>query len=271
MKDIWAAVGAAAWGCCALADLPMDRGARRRAEALCPGGAGVLAAAFPYYAGERPGNLSRYARGMDYHAALGRRLERAARLLAERYPGRRLVPGVDDSPLPEREAARLAGIGILGDHGLIILPPYGSWIFLGTLLTDLPLPSAAEPSPGCHHCGACRRACPGRSLGADGRVDQSRCLSALTQRNGPLEPEQARLVEAHELIWGCDRCQTVCPYNRQAAETSLPEFREGLICSLEAGDVAGLTRRQLVEKYPLRAFTWRGPGPLRRNLEGRRG
>mgnify|MGYP005947562589 CR=1 FL=1 len=274
MLDKWfAAAGAAAWGGVAFRRLLpfLSTGAREKVETLCPAPETVLVAAFPYYAGERPGNLSLYARGEDYHRVVTRRLNTVCDALRRKYPEESFVPAADNPPLPEREAARLAGIGILGDHGLIILPPYGSWIFLGTLLTDLPLPSAAEPSPGCHHCGACRRACPGRALGADGRVDQSRCLSALTQRNGPLEPEQARLVEAHELIWGCDRCQTVCPYNRQAAETSLPEFREGLICSLEAGDVAGLTRRQLVEKYPLRAFTWRGPGPLRRNLEGRRG
>ena len=101
---------------------------------------------------------------------------------------------------------------------------------------------------------------------ADG-VRTDRCLSHLTQKTGELTPEEAALLSAHPLIWGCDVCQQVCPYNRAAPVTPLPEFRDDLVPALTLPDVAGQTRRQFLERYPGRAFTWRGPGPLQRNLE----
>ena len=104
------------------------------------------------------------------------------------------------------------------------------------------------------------------ALEADG-VRTDRCLSHLTQKKGELTPEEAALLSAHPLIWGCDVCQQVCPYNRAAPVTPLPEFRDDLVPALTLPDVAGQTRRQFLERYPGRAFTWRGPGPLQRNLE----
>lgn len=124
-------------------------GARQKTETLWSPPAGVFVAAFPYFTSSHPstGNLSLYARGEDYHRVLLRRLTWAAEQLAQRYPDHHFVPGSDASPLDERQCARLAGLGILGRHGLLILPPYGSWVFLGTILTDLELPSAPDPAP----------------------------------------------------------------------------------------------------------------------------
>jgi epoxyqueuosine reductase len=265
LDDIFSAAGAAGWGCCAYGDLTMGEEARAKAESLCPFPAGVFVAAFPYDAGPLPGNLSRYARGQDYHQVVTGRLEQVCAALRAIWPERRFVPGADNSPLPERECARLAGLGIQGNHGLVILPPYGSWIFLGTILTDLPLSSADTPSKSCLNCGACGAICPGGALRSS-PFDESKCLSALTQKKGELTEEERRLVAAHPLIWGCDLCQQVCPYNREAKTSPLPEFRDRLICSLSPSDVEGLTNRQFRDAFAGRAFTWRGPGPLRRNL-----
>ena len=262
------AAGAAGWGHTAYERLlpAMSREERERAEALCPGAQSVLAAAFPYYAGAGPGNLSLYARGRDYHLVLTEALATVCHMLEEKYGPHRFVPGADNSPLPEREAARLAGLGRIGRHGLVILPPYGSWIFLGTTLTDLAfsLPPAA-PSGGCMGCGRCVSACPGGALRGDS-FDPERCLSHLTQKKGELPPEQAALVAAHPLVWGCDVCQLVCPHNAGAAQTALAPFREGLLHSLTGAAVEGLTNRQFREAYGERAFAWRGPAVLRRNL-----
>ena len=265
---LWSQVGAAAWGTCAYADLRphMNEHAQAKAEGLCPAPAGVYVAIFPYYAGDAPGNLSRYARGENYHTALSRRLEQAAEGLTSAFPFHKFVPLVDNSPLPEGVAAGLAGLGLRGQNGLTILPPYGTWIFLGAILTDQPLTSAERPSPPCVQCGACVAACPGKALGPNG-LDPSKCLSDLTQRKGELTPEEEEQLRRHPLVWGCDICQEVCPYNRDVPTTPLPEFRTGLLSTLSSSDVENFTRRQFEAAFPDRAFTWRGPGVLERNLK----
>ena len=265
---LWRQAGAAAWGTCTYTGLlpHMDAHARAKAEGLCPDPAGVYVAAFPYYAGEIPGNLSRYARGEDYHTALTRRLAPVCAALEAAHPFHKFVPLVDNSPLPEREAAHLAGLGLRGKNGLTILPPWGSWLFLATVLTDLPLPSAPTPSPDCMGCGACLAACPGKALGPNW-FDISKCLSELTQRKGELTREEEERLRRHPLVWGCDICQEVCPYNRDVPTTPLPEFRTGLLSTLSSSDVENFTRRQFEAAFPDRAFTWRGPGVLERNLK----
>ena len=148
--DAWfAAAGAAAWGTCAYEDVRphMDAPALARAEALCPAPAGIYVAAFPYFPGEAPGNLSLYARGEDYHAAVARRLDQVCAALRPAHPGRCFAPLVDNSPLPEQLCAALAGLGLRGRNTLTILPPWGTWLFLGAILTDLPLESAPVPAP----------------------------------------------------------------------------------------------------------------------------
>lgn len=269
MDSLFLSAGAAAWGAVGFGGLApfMGPDALARVEALCPRPTGVFAAAFPYYAGEAPGSLSRYARGLDYHEVVVDRLEQVCARLRERWPQNRFVPSADNSPIPERPAALLAGLGVLGENGLVLTKPWGSYVFLGTILTDLDYPwPSPRPIQPCIRCGKCTAACPGGAI-AGGNVDQERCLSHLTQKKGALDPEQEALVARHSLIWGCDLCQRVCPYNRDVPLTPLPEFREDLICSLEPEDLEGLTNRQFKEKYPHRAFTWRGPEVLRRNLQ----
>lgn len=272
LDKLFAAAGAAAWGGVAFRRLLpfLSTDALEKVETLCPRPRTVLAAAFPYFAGERPGNLSLYARGEDYHAVVVRRLNTVCEALAEQYPGESFFPSSDNSPLPEREAAWLAGIGLRGASGLLILPPYGTYVFLGTILTGaaLELPERS-PAPDCPRCGACRAACPAGAMG-EGGPDVSRCLSELTQKKGALTGEETARLKAHPLIWGCDFCQRACPFNAAPALSPLPEFSTDLVDSLENADLEGLTNRTFREKYGGRAFAWRGPGPLRRNLELKR-
>lgn len=269
LNEAFAAAGAAAWGGLPFSELAADMTAEavQKAEELCPTPKTVLVAAFPYYAGEREGNLSLYARGLDYHTVVTGRLNTICNFLSEKYENSRFLPGADNSPLPERQAAWRCGVGLRGKNGLVIVPPYGSYVFLGTILTDaeLDLPEHT-PAPDCIGCGKCLSACPGGALGERG-VEVSRCLSELTQKKGALTAEEASLLKAHPLIWGCDRCQQVCPYNSAPALSPLPEFREGLVDSLAPADLEGLTNRTFRAKYGDRSFAWRGPAPLRRNLE----
>lgn len=275
LDKAFAAAGAAAWGGLPFSELAADMApeAIRKAEQLCPNPETVLVAAFPYYAGERAGNLSLYARGLDYHAVVTSRLNTVCSFLKKKYENSLFLPAADNSPLPERQAAWRCGVGLRGKNGLVILPPYGTYVFLGTILTDavLELPPRS-PSPDCIGCGKCLAACPGGALGESG-VDLSRCLSELTQKKGELTAEEETLLKAHPLIWGCDGCQRACPYNAAPALSPLPEFWEGLVDTLTGADLEGLTNRTFREKYGDRSFAWRGPAPLRRNLElrGRQG
>ena len=155
---------------------------------------------------------------------------------------------------------------MIGRHGLVILPPYGTYVFLGTILTGAALDVPERPAaPDCPGCGACRAACPAGALG-EGGPDVSRCLSELTQKKGALTEEEAARLRVHPLIWGCDFCQRACPYNAAPAHSPLPEFSTSLVDALENSDLEGLTNRTFRDKYGGRAFAWRGPGPLRRNL-----
>lgn len=270
LDALFTAAGAAGWGSCAFQSLSLSPDNREKALTLCPGAKGVLVAAFPYFAGNRPGNLSLYARGEDYHRSVIRRLNTVAGALQDTFPEHRFLVGADSSPLDERQCARLAGLGIQGKNGLVIVPPYGSWVFLGTILTTLPLQSPPEPAPACIGCNACVRACPGGALRAT-PFDESRCLSALTQKKGALTSQEEELLRAHPLIWGCDICQQVCPYNRDAARSLLPDLtgegEQPYLARLQADDLEGLSNKTFRAKYGHRAFAWRGPGVLRRNLK----
>lgn len=269
MTDLWKAAGAAAWGAVGFGGLLpyLSEEVRAQIEALCPHPGGVYVAAFPYFAGDAPGNLSLYCRGRDYHTVVKARLEEVCAGLRVRSPGYRFLPGADNTPVPELTAARLAGLGMVGRHNLMIVPPYGSYVFLGTILTDLPLETgAAEPSPFCEDCGACVKACPTGALSEAG-FDREKCLSYLTQKKGELTEREREWLRLSPTAWGCDLCQRACPWNQTARETDLPEFRENLLAGLTAGELEGLTNRSFPAAFPDRAFTWRGPGPLRRNLD----
>lgn len=273
MNELWKAAGAAAWGAAACSGLPPFLGEAvwaelaPKLEALCPGAKTILVGAFPYYAGDTPGNLSLYCRGEDYHLVLGRRLQTIVDALAQQDPDHRFVPGADNNPVPELAAAELAGVGWRGRHGLRIVPPYGSYVFLGTILTDLDV-SQTGPSPGSlcgAHCRACQKACPTGAL-TDTGCDLSKCLSELTQKKGDLPPEAAAQITHSPTAWGCDLCQRACPHNQNAALTPLPEFREDLMPSLTLADLDGLSNKAFRRQYAARAFSWRGIAPLKRNL-----
>ena len=245
------------WGVCPF-DAVSERLIDCRAKQRLPAGAQtVLIAAFPYllppalYEGR---NLSRYAAVTDYHAVALARLETACVNLRALYPGASFAAFADNSPIPEVGAACAAGLGRRGDNGLLITEAYGSYVFLGEIVTDLPLPGEAQPVRGCLHCGRCAAACPAQSISPQG-VDRARCLSAVTQRKGALTPEEAALLRACGCAWGCDICQEVCPLNRDAAVAPLPEFLEAPCAAAAPGcDLTG------------RAFAWRGRAVIERNL-----
>ena len=227
------------------------------ATRLPEGAKAVVVCIFPYLTPNEKRNVSRYAAVQDYHRVAGGMLGQACQALGEIFPFR-FEPFVDNSPIREVDAALRAGLGVLGKNGLLIHPKYGSWVFLGSIVTDMPLSLKETEKRACIGCGACAEACPAGCIGRGG-VNKARCLSAVTQKKGELTPEETLLVKEGGLLWGCDICQEVCPMNRMAAETPIKAFladRKGL---LSYGDLTRAVR--------FRAYGFRGPGPLRRNYE----
>lgn len=235
-------------------------------EKNCPNPKTVLIAAFPYYSGEREGNLSLYARGQDYHSVVTGLLTQVVDELQANYPGASFWVGADNSPLPELALAFVAGLGLRGKNGLLIVPPYGSYLFLGTILCSVDLPYPAPiPAPDCISCGACITHCPTGARGKDGFTEE-KCLSHITQCKGELSPSWVEQLQKHPLIWGCDICQQVCPYNREVPISPITAFTQDMVDTLTTEDLEGLTNRTFKETYGNRAFAWRGVGVLRRNL-----
>jgi epoxyqueuosine reductase len=192
-------------------------------------------------AGSTRGWISRYAWSEeDYHDALMRRLRALENRLREpldspdaRQPDRDrncFRSYVDTGPLVERVFAKHAGVGWIGKNTCIINQKLGSWLFLGVILTSLDLAADLPVPDRCGTCTRCISACPTRAIVAPGKLDASLCISYLTIEKRGTIPEELRAgIGRH--IFGCDICQDVCPWNRKAPATALPEFqpRDGLV------------------------------------------
>ena len=217
----------------------------------------------PYYADSEKGNVSLYARSGDYHFYCDALFERLLPVLRERFGGG-FIGFADKSPISETEAAARAGLGVLGDNGLLINETYGSFVFIGEILSTV-APEALGCTESvfavreCLHCGACRRACPART-------HEEECLSALTQKKGVLTPRQENYIRQYGMVWGCDICQSVCPMTQRAiasgVHTPIDFFWENRMPSLTEAALNGMTK----EEFRFRAFSWRGKQTLLRNL-----
>jgi epoxyqueuosine reductase len=180
-------------------------------ESLLPGARTVVSAALCYYApgpepGPREGRLPRYT-WYDAYAELREKLDELGRRLQGEY---RVL--VDANQHVDREAAARSGVGFYGKNTMLITRRYGSWVVLGTLVTDV----VVEPTPpldaDCGSCTLCIEACPTGALDEPGVVDANLCLSWSTQRPGPIPDAHRELLG--DSVYGCDICQDVCPWNR---------------------------------------------------------
>jgi len=175
------------------------------------------------------GWISRYAWGRDYHEVLWERLNALADALNQRFPEPHCSRAyADTGPVAERLFAKYAGLGWLGKNTLLLNEKLGSWFFLGVIFTTLELsPSLARGEmPAADLCGNCRQcldACPTSAFVEPYVMDARRCISYLTIELRGSVPEEFREAMGSN-VYGCDICQEVCPYNREAPMTSVPEF-----------------------------------------------
>ncbi len=248
---------------------------RYRPERLVPGTVSCLSLAMNYLPepssrmrealqhGERA-YVSRYALGRDYHKVLRRRLQKLAGWIEERVGPFGYRVFTDSAPVMEKPLAANGGLGWIGKHSNLIDRHRGSWFFLGEIYTDLALP--ADP-PVDDHCGSCRRcidACPTGAIVEPYVVDARRCISYLTIENRGAIPAELRPLFGNR-VFGCDDCQLVCPWNRDARTTAIADFapRHGLdsalLVDLFAWDEATWARR--TEGSPIRRAGY--PGWLR--------
>ncbi len=209
----------------------------------------VILLLFPYKVRDaHPENICRYASVPDYHDITQKYLSNITDDLKKEFPDYKFESFADNSPIPEVSAAAAAGLGVYGENGLLINKTYGSWCFICEIVTDLEIP-AENHFKRCPVCGNCKKACPRGDL-------EGKCLSAVTQQKKELNFAEKAALKKYNTVWGCDICAEVCPLNKNAANTYIPEFISGYRDRYEYGeDISG------------RAYEWRGEKVIKRNYE----
>ena len=191
------------------------------------------------------GRVARYAWVRDYHRVMKRRMREFVRTLERQLTSEVAARWyVDDGPMLDRAAANRAGIGWFGKSSNILTPAFGSWVFLGQVITDLDLQPDPPLKKSCGECVRCIDDCPTGAIVAPYVVDNARCISYLTIENRGAIPRELRPL-MHDWIFGCDICQDVCPVNRKAriAGQPLPPPRS----MAETGPLALLDLVELLE------------------------
>ena len=237
---------------------------RRSPQGLWPEAKSVIALGMSYAPAGDPmalaaaperARISVYAQGADYHKVVKKALKALGRWLAEKNGGE-LKVFVDTAPLMEKPLAERAGLGWQGKHTNLVSREFGSWLFLGSILTELELPADGPSGGSCGQCRACLDVCPTQAIVAPYRLDARRCISYLTiEHAGPIPLDLRPLLGNR--IYGCDDCQLACPWNKFAQTSTLPDFDAR----------AGLSGQQLVHLFAWDEATFlrlTEGGPIRR-------
>ncbi|NHM31890.1 tRNA epoxyqueuosine(34) reductase QueG [Neobacillus terrae] len=214
--------------------------------------------------GERRGIFCRASWGQDYHHILRDRLRKLEEFIQTKLPGAKLQSMVDTGELSDRAVAERAGIGWSGKNCSIITPEFGSFVYLGEMITNIPFEADMPIEDQCGTCTKCLDACPTGALVQGGQLNAQRCIAFLTQTKGFL-PDEFR-EEIGNRIYGCDTCQTVCPVNRGKNfhfHTEMepdPEAAKPLLKPL-----IKISNKDFKERFGYVSGSWRGKKPLQRN------
>lgn len=239
-------------------------------EHVLAGAQSVICIAMPYrtdepHAPPLSGRVSNYAWSADYHHRVKALLAQVALRIDEAAGEPVTAIACDTKPLAERAFAARAGLGWVGKHTNLINPHAGSFVFLGEIVTTLPLPPDLPLRKTCGSCARCVEACPTGALRGDYTIDATRCIADLTQRTDSIPREMRALIGTW--VWGCDLCQIACPPNERATVHANEENR-ALTEQTSTPSLLRLLRLRSGEfkrTYARTAMGWRGAAILRRN------
>ncbi|MCQ4922908.1 tRNA epoxyqueuosine(34) reductase QueG [Tissierella carlieri] len=209
------------------------------------------------------GKLSKSTYGIDYHKVLKQKIEELIQEI-KKVVEFEYKYFVDTGPLIDRELAKKAGVGYYGKNSSIINDEYGSFVFLGYILTNLDLEFGKEAPNKCGDCDLCLRACPTGALEGPYRFNPKKCISYLTQTKDdiPISLREKMGIK----IYGCDTCQLVCPKNKDIKKSNhkefIPEITRGY---MDIEELLSISNREFNKKYGDMAGSWRGKNILKRN------
>ncbi|PMC40149.1 tRNA epoxyqueuosine(34) reductase QueG [Bacillus sp. UMB0899] len=213
---------------------------------------------------DRRGIFCRASWGQDYHDVLRDRLAKLEAFLKEKLPDAQMKSMVDTGELSDRAVAERAGIGWSGKNCSIITPEFGSYVYLGEMITNIPFPPDQPIEDRCGSCTKCLDICPTGALVQGGQLDSSKCIAFLTQTKGFL-PEQYR-TKIGNRIYGCDTCQTICPVNKGKDFHFHEEMEpDPEIAKPKLKPLLTISNREFKEKFGHISGSWRGKKPLQRN------
>ena len=228
-----------------------------------------IAVAYPHKLKQQPqktaykrGKFTPNSWGLDYHYVLQDKLDRLAKGIEELTADFEYKGMVDTGALVDTAVARRAGIGFIGKNGLVISKEFGSYMFLGELITNLDIEPDQPVDYDCGDCNRCVTACPTSCLIGDGTMNAKRCLSFQTQDKGIMDLEFRKKIKT--VIYGCDICQICCPYNK-GLDNPLATDIDPELAHPELLPFLELSNGQFKEKFGHIAGSWRGKNILQRN------
>lgn len=214
--------------------------------------------------GDYRGMVSRAAWGKDYHHVLREKLKKLEGFIKQHVPHAHCESMVDTGVLSDRAVAERAGLGWVGKNTNLITPEFGSWVYLGEMITDLPFPPDSPIEEGCGDCTLCLDHCPTGAFEQPGQLNAQKCLAFLTQVKGYVpDPYREKIGNR---VYGCDTCQQVCPKNRKInfthQEDCLPEAE---LAKPLLKPLLTIGKKEFQQKFGPTAAAWRGKKPLQRN------
>ena len=207
----------------------MAKDTERRTEVtrVLPEARSIIVVGLNYYQPQPNPNyqIAKYALGQDYHNVITKKLRKLCTVM--RALGGAQKPYVDTGPVLEKPIAVAAGLGWQGKSTIVLQPEFGTWLFLGIIITTLELESSSPAPDRCGSCTKCITACPTSAIIAPYKLDARKCLAYLTiEHKGPIPLEYRKALGTR--IFGCDDCLDVCPWNKWAKETKENKFKARL-------------------------------------------